>query len=215
MTDRPNQAEKNQGPALPPELIPLIDEFAREQSRYYLDRAQMTYWEKLQDKVSRTRGKINRKLSQFKIQSSQSEESQADLSAYMTDFISDLISQGVSPEDALEQASRELAFDSGSMSANELSEHYAEHFGRYFDLLDYTGLDRGSAFMAEQASVGLYYSGGVLIGLVLGSLTGLFIGLSYFASIFWLAVIIGALSGSVLGVGLAMLLHARALHTRY
>ncbi|MDR0459543.1 MAG: hypothetical protein LBG68_03635, partial [Coriobacteriales bacterium] len=58
---------------------------------------------------------------------------------------------------------------------------------------------------------GLYYSGGVLVGSILGAFIGLLIGLNFFAAPFWVAVIIGFLSGAVFGVGCAMLIHAHAL----
>ncbi|MCL2632639.1 MAG: hypothetical protein FWD45_06110, partial [Coriobacteriia bacterium] len=110
-----------------------ITEFAREQSRYYLDRAQMTYWEKLQDKADRTRNKASLKLNRFKLRSAQSEESQADLTAYMIDFVADLVSQGASEEEAFDRARKELAHDSGSALADDLYELYSQ---QYFDPAD-------------------------------------------------------------------------------
>ena len=190
------------------ELQKRIEQFSREQSHYYLDRAQMTYWEKLQDKVERTRGKVSHKLDRFKLRSNQSMESQADLTTYMTDFVNDLMAQGLSADEAYAQAAQELAYNSGSNRADELSDRYYHEYFSTFEQMEWQDLiPNGSSAIG----FGLYYSGGVLVGSVLGALIGLLIGLNFFVELFWVAVIIGLLSGAIFGVGCAMLIHAHAL----
>ncbi|MDR2957501.1 MAG: hypothetical protein LBU61_04885 [Coriobacteriales bacterium] len=197
--------------ALPPDMQERINQYAREQSRYYLDRAEMTYWEKIQDKADRTRRKLSRKLDRLKLQSVQSAESQVDLSAYITDYINDLVSQGLELEMAFQQAIRELAYDSGSSDALELSEYYAAIFG---NLHGKEWPEDSALYGFVGSGYGLYYSGGVIIGCILGALFGFVTGLIFFSSWFWLTAIIGFFAGAVFGVGCAMLLHARALQKR-
>ena len=181
-----------------------IDGFAREQSRHYLDRAGMTYWEKLGDKVERTRGKAGRKLARLRLRSPQSLDSEADLSAYMGDFIADLMAQGLSEEQAFQQATAELAYDSGSEESDDLADLYRQRFLEAWEQDWDGGLPPGAGY-------GLYYSGCSLVGLVTGAAAGFYTGLVCFSGWLWLAAAVGGLAGAVLGIGCAMLLHARAL----
>ena len=205
-----SQAANNQ--TLSPELIASIEYFAREQSRHHIDRNQMTYWEKLQDKVDRTSNKLSSKINRFKRQSAQRTESQADLKAYMTDYVSDLIAQGLTPADALAKASAELAYENDDPGSDELAEHYALYFG--------TAAYPAHAQMQVAIGAGLTYGGCTIIGAVTGTIAGAIIGLKYpnlFASFssangsFLISLAAGLLCGATLGVGVAMLLHARTL----
>ncbi|MCL2826435.1 MAG: hypothetical protein FWD72_03415, partial [Eggerthellaceae bacterium] len=142
-----------------------IEEFAQEQSRYYLDRTQMTYWEKAQAKADKTKRKAEAKAAKFKVHSTQAQEAQDDLSAYMSDFIEDLLIQGVSEEEAYQRACEELAHDAKTTMADDVYSHYAEKFYDQFNPFAFMG-DSGSqdagAFVG--AASGLYYSGCILVG---------------------------------------------------
>ncbi|MDR2493489.1 MAG: hypothetical protein LBD25_08560 [Coriobacteriales bacterium] len=191
-----------------------IEEFSREQAHHYLDRAELTYWEKLHDKAERTRRKVSRKAARFKSRSDQSIEAQGDRMVYMNDFVEDLMSKGASEAEAFEQARSELVYDSGSERAADVSEQYVE---RYFD---FPGCLDGSAFGGERgnsdrgalyAAIGMYYSGSVLVSCILGAAVGLAVGMAVLDTWFWVGPIVGLVAGAVFGVGVAMLLHARAL----
>ncbi|MCL1799443.1 MAG: hypothetical protein FWG23_06880 [Eggerthellaceae bacterium] len=192
-----------------------IDEFAKEQSRHYLDRAKMTYWEKAQAKVDRTRHKARAKAERFKMRSVQAEEAQKDLSAYMGDFVEDLLSQGIDEDAAYQRARKELAHDSGTPCADDLYGRYAEKYYDHYGQVGAWGLFgiEGPEDMGGPAGMvtGLYYSGCVLVGSVLGAVLGVVVGFLFFPNLFWIGAVVGFLAGAVLGVGAAMLLQARAL----
>jgi len=190
-----------------------IDAFAQEQSRYYLDRTQMTYWEKAQAKVDKTRRKAGAKAAKFKMRSDQAQEAQEDLQTYMNDFIEDLLEQGVSEEEAYERAAKELAHDSKTSMTDDLYEHYAEKFYDQFNAFgDFGGFGSEEGGVGSGAVIGLYYSGGVIVGAIVGALIGIILGFLFFSGLFWVGAIVGFFAGAALGVGFAMLAQARAIN---
>jgi len=199
-----------------------IEDFSREQSRYYLDRAHMTYWEKLQNKAEQTQRKVAKKAERFKFRSQQSEEAQGDLMLYMNDFMEDLIAQGATEEEAFEQARKELACGSGSNAAMSLQDRYAERlydygvygedqpfseFMDYTDALDGNTNSRSAARVRMTVSIGLLFGGFPPIGAVVGVLIG-FLGsggVDGFLTGGWIYTLIGLVAGAVVGVGIAMI----------
>jgi len=201
-----------------------IEDFSREQSRFYLDRAHMTYWEKLQDKAEKTQRKVADKAAQFKFRSQQSEEAQGDLMLYMNDFVEDLLSQGVPEEEAFERARRELACDSGTNAALDLQDLYAEkmlgfepldsHANEAAGFLDDTGAPRSHGKQGAVARtlisgmiIGLLFASFTILGVIIGALIG-FLGsggIPTFLAGGWIATIIGLVVGAVIGIGLALL----------
>jgi len=198
-----------------------VAEFAQEQSRHYLDRTQMTYWEKAQAKVDKTKRKAEAKAAKFKMRSAQAQDAQDDLAGYMTDFIEDLVAQGMAEEEAYARACTEFAHDSKTSAADDLYEHYAEKYYDQFSdqfsenynpvgFMGGWGTEAGNGFMGSAA--GLYYSGCSIVGIILGALIGTVLGFVFFPGLCGVGSIVGFLAGAVGGVGVAMLLHAHALN---
>jgi hypothetical protein len=135
-----------------------INQFAKEQSRHYLDAAQMTYMEKLRYKAGSAKRKAAAKLARFKNNSEQAVEAQNDMILYMSDYMSDLISKGMTEQDAFEKAKEELAASGDS----DVRSDYAERLAQCI-------MNRDPA--ADEA-IGLFYGGFVTAGLVVGALAG-------------------------------------------
>jgi len=74
------------------EIKEKIKQFAKEQSQYYLEEAEMTYLEKLKYKTGQIRSKLMKKLAKLKSRSDLSIEAQNDMILYMSDYMKDLIS---------------------------------------------------------------------------------------------------------------------------
>ncbi|MEK4496014.1 hypothetical protein [Ureibacillus sp. FSL W8-0352] len=81
------------------EMKGKIKQFAKEQSQYYLEEAEMTYLEKLKYKTGQIRSRVTSKLSKLKSQSNMSMEAQNDMILYMKD----LIEEGLSEQEAFER----------------------------------------------------------------------------------------------------------------
>jgi len=210
-----------------------IEDFSREQSRFYLDRAHMTYWEKLQSKAEQTQRKVVQKASQFKFRSQQSEEAQGDLMLYMNDFVEDLIAQGATEDEAFARARRELACDSGTNAALNLQDLYAEKIFGFepFDVFgnEMPGFMGGTDMTHSQGTrgavthtllsgmiIGFLFAGFTILGVIVGALIG-FLGsggIPEFLADGWIATIIGLVVGAVIGVGLALLCSALVVALR-
>lgn len=172
-----------------------ISQFAKEQSDFYLDDAEMTYMEKLRRKSDRTKEKINAKLAKLKNNSAQSREAQDDMILYMSDYMDDLMSQGLSEQEAFEKASEELSFASKTSQSVSLQ----DRFMKYYETQD----------LAVMEAVGLYYGAGVIIGTILGAVAGLLLGATLFTAVsFWIPIVVGAVIGGGLGVGFGMIMNA-------
>ena len=105
-----------------------IDRFAKEQSKYYLEVAEMTYMEKLRSKVNQTKLKVIKKLSKFKNDSDYSIEAQNDMIIYMSDYMNDLISKGMAEQEAFEKAKEDLTVSSDSDYNEKLMEQIQQHY---------------------------------------------------------------------------------------
>ncbi|MCL2338258.1 MAG: hypothetical protein FWC60_12670 [Firmicutes bacterium] len=175
------------------EIQAKINQFAKEQARHYLDAAETTYLEKLRDKTDYAKEKVKQKLSQFKDTSDQAKEAQNDLIIYMSDYMSDLMSQGLTEEEAFAKAKEELS----ASSASDLSSDIEERFHQYFANLD----------PAEYETIGLFYGGFIIIGLVAGALIGYTLsgGRVEFLNGGWINTLVGAAAGLLIGVGLGLL----------
>ena len=174
----------------------IIIEFAKEQSGFYLDKAEMTYMEKLRRKAGQTKQKAGRKLSRFKQKSSHAIEAQNDLILFMSDYINDLISKGLTEQEALEKAKGELTAAGESELNNDLSERYQQ----YFENQD----------PAIYQAVGLFYGGFLFVGLITGALIGYILsgGRQEFQNGGWIDTLIGTGAGALFGIGLGEISHA-------
>ncbi|AST58433.1 putative conserved membrane protein [Thermoanaerobacterium thermosaccharolyticum] len=94
------------------EIREKIKQFAKEQSQYYLEEAEITYLEKIQHKIGQTKNKFANKLSKLKSRSDVSLDVQNDLILYMSDYLKDLMEKGFSEQEAFQLAKEELKFQS-------------------------------------------------------------------------------------------------------
>ena len=174
----------------------IINEFAKEQSGYYLDAAEMTYMEKLRKKAGQNKQKAGRKLSRFRQKSIHSIEAQNDLILFMSDYINDLISKGLTEQEALAKAREELAASGEAEPNIELRERYQQ----YFENQD----------PAIYQAVGLFSGGFLFVGLITGALIGYIIsgGRQEFLSGGWIDTLIGTGAGALFGIGLGEISHA-------
>jgi len=125
-------------------------QFAKEQSQYYLDEAEMTYLERLRRKTGQALNRIAAKLAKFKGRSAMAQEAQNDLILYMSDYMKDLMEKGLSEEEAFERAKEELAYRSESARSADLHERFA----RYYENRD----------PALEEAIGLFYAGFLFFG---------------------------------------------------
>ena len=174
-----------------------INKFAEEQAQNYLENSEMTYFEKLRKKSSRTKSKIGAKLAKFKAHSEKGNEVRDDMALYMNDYIGDLISQGMSEREAFEKAKAEMIAVSES---NEQNGDFHDRFTEYYKQKS------PAAYEAE----GLLFGGFTTIGLVIGGLTGYIAGGGRveFLNGGWIDMLIGIGCGVVLGAGVAMIANA-------
>ncbi|MCL2462547.1 MAG: hypothetical protein FWF44_07770 [Defluviitaleaceae bacterium] len=172
-----------------------MDEFAREQSRRYLDKAEMTYMEKLREKAGGAKRKAAAKLARFKGSSERGKEAYNDMVLYMSDYMNDLIAQGMPEKEAFEQARAEMAVS----DADDRREELREHFNRYY-----------GENSAEYETIGLFYAGFSSLGLFVGALTGYAQsgGRLAFLGGGWIDTIIGAVIGVLIGTALGQVAHA-------
>lgn len=173
-----------------------VNQFAKEQSRYYLDAAEMTYMEKLRRKTDSTKRKINTRLARFKGSSGQAIDAQNDLILYMSDYISDLVAKGVSEQEAYEKAEDELAATGDSDFHSTIQERYRQYYENYDP--------------ASLETAGLLYGGFVTLGMVIGALAAYILGggRQEFLNGGWIDTLIGAGAGILLGAGLGQISHA-------
>ena len=171
----------------------IIKQFAKVQSQYYLDAAEMTYIEKLRRKTGQTKRKIGAKLSRFKGSSNQAIEARNDMVLFMNDYMSDLMSKGFSEQQALEKAKEELSASGDSGLQNDLQ----ERFQKYYDT-------------AAVEATGLLYGGFMSVGIVVGAITGYIIsgGQQEFLNGGWIDTLVGTGAGALLGIGLGEIGHA-------
>ena len=173
-----------------------MNQFAKEQSRYYLDAAQMTYKEKLQAKASKTKSKAARKLARFKGSSDQANEAHSDMLLYMNDYMNDLVANGMSESEALEKAKADLTVSHEQEIANDYNWQYERLY------------EQNAAAYYE--TVGLFYPGFLFIGIAIGGLTGYFLGGGQhgFLQGGWIDTLVGLAAGVLLGLGAALISHA-------
>lgn len=173
-----------------------ISRFADEQSLNYLEQAEMSYQERLKQKLEQTKKKASGKLSRFKNHSDKALEAKNDLTLFMTDYINDLISQGLSEAEALEKAKAELAVSSESEQQNA----FAEKMQQYYENWDPVAAE----------VTGLLYGGFCLLGIVLGALIGFLTsgGRLGFLAGGWIDTLIGTGVGVLLGTCLGLICQA-------
>lgn len=178
------------------EMKGKIRQFAKEQSQYYLEEAEMTYLEKLKYKTGQMRGQVAAKLSKLKKESNMSIEAQNDMMLYMSDYMNDLIEHGISEQEAFERAKEELKFRSETTDSANLQKRFAE----YYENLD----------TAHYEAIGLFYAGFMFFGVSIGALTG-FLGSGgkdMFYSGGWIDTLIGVVVGGIIGIGLGLISNA-------
>lgn len=178
------------------EMKNKIVQFAKEQSRHYLEEAEMTYLEKLRRKTGQAKSKITKKLAKFKNRSETSLEAQNDMILYMSDYMNDLIAEGISEQEAFQRAKEELAFRSETAKSADLQERFAEYYE--------------TRNPADYEAIGLFYAGFMFFGLSIGSLIG-FLGSGgrdMFLSGGWIDTLIGAAVGFIIGMGLGLISNA-------
>ena len=173
-----------------------ISQFAKEQSRHYLNAAEMTHMEKLRKKAGQTKQKFGIKLSRFKGVSSHTLEAQNDMVLFMSDYMEDLILRGLSEQQALEKAKEELAA-SGEFNLNV---GLQERFQQYYENQDPANLE----------AVGLFYGGFLFAGVIIGALIGYIVsgGRQEFLNGGWIDTLVGTGAGALLGIGLGEICHA-------
>ncbi|WP_054950428.1 hypothetical protein [Numidum massiliense] len=179
-----------------PKIKEKMNQFAKEQSRHYLEEAEMTYLEKLRRKTGQAKNKFMAKLAKFKSRSETSLEAQNDMVLYMSDYMNDLIAEGLSEQEAFARAQEELTFRSESAKSADLQERFAEYY-KNRDPADYE-------------AIGLFYAGFMFFGLSTGALIG-FLGSGgreMFLAGGWIDTLIGAIVGVTTGMGLGLISNA-------
>jgi len=178
------------------ETIRKIEQFAREQSQYYLEDAEMTYMEKLRRKSGQARAKIGRKMARLKNRSEQADEAECDMILYMSDYIEDLAAKGMSEREAFDKASVELAASSESSGQADLR----RKFKRYC----------ANNSPADDEVAGLLYGGFAIISMAVGALVGFLSGggRTAFLRGGWIDTLTGLGAGVILGAGLGLLANA-------
>jgi hypothetical protein len=104
-----------------------IEQFAKEQSQYYLQEAEMTYMEKLRQEIGRGKKKVRSALGKLRSRSEASLEAENDMVLYMSDYMNDLIAEGLSEQEAFERAKDELKFRSETEKSADLQERFARY----------------------------------------------------------------------------------------
>ena len=173
-----------------------INQFAKEQSRHYLNAAEMTHIEKLRRKAGQTKKSIGIKLSKFKGVSGQAVEAQNDMVLFMCDYIEDLMTTGLSEEQAFEKAKEALS----SSEDSDLNTDLQERFRQYYE----------NQNPADFEAVGLFYGGFLFVGSIAGALIGYIVsgGRQTFLHGGWIDTLIGIGAGALLGIGIGVIFHA-------
>ena len=178
------------------EIKEKIKQFAKEQSKYYLEEAEMTYLEKLKYKTGQIRSKLMKKLAKLKSRSDLSIEAQNDMILYMSDYMKDLMEQGLSEQEAFERAKEEFRFRSNTAKSADLQERFAEYYK--------------NRNPADYEAIGLFYAGFLFFGLAIGTLIGFLDsgGRDMFLYGGWIDTLIGLVFGGVIGLGSGLISHA-------
>ncbi len=173
-----------------------IKQFAKEQSQYYLEEAEMTYLEKLQHQIGQTKRKVTNKLSKLKTRSNVSIDVQNDLILYMSDYMNDLMENGVSEQEAFERAKEELKFQSETTRSSDLKDKFVEYYENFNP--------------ADHEAIGLFYAGFMFFGISVGGLIGFIAsgGRDLFLSGGWIDTLIGTAVGGIIGIGLGLISNA-------
>ena len=181
------------------EIMEKMKQFAEEQSRYYLEEAEMTYLEKLRHKTGQMKSKFMKKMAKLKSRSDISIEAQNDMILYMSDYMKDLIENGLSEQEAFERAKEELRFRSETAMSDDLQKRFTEYYE--------------NCNPADYEVIGLFYAGFLFFGLSIGALIG-FAGSSgreMFLGGGWLDTLIGAVIGAMIGIGFGLITNAIVL----
>ncbi len=165
-----------------------VKRFARMQSQYYLEDAEMTYLEKMRKKQGQVKKRIIEQLAKFKSQSNTAIEAENDMISYMNDYIADLMADGLTEEEAFAKAKEELVFRGDTDKSHDLKVRFMEYY-RNKDL-------------ADREAINLLYSGFIFLGLVGGALGGFLHGKG------WVNIAIGSGIGLFIGLGLGFIVHA-------
>ncbi|AIM17198.1 hypothetical protein HW35_13875 [Bacillus sp. X1(2014)] len=178
------------------EMKDKIKQFAKEQSQYYLEEAEMTYLEKLQHQIGQTKRKVTNKLSKLKTRSNVSIDVQNDLILYMSDYMNDLMEKGVSEQEAFERAKEELKFQSETSRSSDLKDKFVEYYENFNP--------------ADHEAIGLFYAGFMFFGISVGGLIGFIAsgGRDLFLSGGWIDTLIGTAVGGIIGIGLGLISNA-------
>jgi len=178
------------------EIMEEIKRFAKEQSQYYLDEAEMTYLEKLRLKTGQIKNSFTAKLAKLKSRSDLSIEAQSDMILYICDYMKDLMEQGLSEQEAFERAKEEFRFRSNTAKSADLQERFAEYYK--------------NRNPADYEAIGLFYAGFLFFGLAIGTLIGFLDsgGRDMFLYGGWIDTLIGLVFGGVIGLGLGFISHA-------
>ncbi|NLT95836.1 MAG: hypothetical protein GXW85_09970 [Clostridia bacterium] len=177
------------------EIREKIKQFAREQSRHYLEEAEMTYLEKLKYKTGQLSSKVTANLAKLKSRSNLSIEAQNDLILYISDYMKELMEEGLSEEEAFERAKEEFKFRSETIESADLQKRFAQ----YYENLD----------PARYEAIGLFYAGFMFFGVSIGALIG-FLGSGgkeMFNAGGWIDTLIGVLAGGIIGIGFGLISH--------
>jgi len=178
------------------EIMEEIKRFAKEQSQYYLDEAEMTYLEKLRLKTGQIKNSFTAKLAKLKSRSDLSIEAQSDMILYICDYMKDLMEQGLSEQEAFERAKEEFRFRSNTAKSADLQERFAEYYK--------------NRNPADYEAIGLFYAGFLFFGLAIGTLIGFLDsgGRDMFLYGGWIDTLIGLVFGGVIGLGSGLISHA-------
>ncbi|MFH7817758.1 hypothetical protein [Neobacillus thermocopriae] len=178
------------------EMKERIKQFAKEQSQYYLEEAEMTYLEKLQHQIGQTKRKVTNKLSKLKTRSNVSIDVQNDLILYMSDYMNDLMENGISEQEAFERAKEELKFQSETTRSSDLKDKFVEYYENFNP--------------ADHEAIGLFYAGFMFFGISVGGLIGFIAsgGRELFLSGGWIDTLIGTAVGGIIGIGLGLISNA-------
>ncbi|MED3624633.1 hypothetical protein P4482_16335 [Neobacillus thermocopriae] len=173
-----------------------IKQFAKEQSQYYLEEAEMTYLEKLQHQIGQTKRKVTNKLSKLKTRSNVSIDVQNDLILYMSDYMNDLMENGISEQEAFERAKEELKFQSETTRSSDLKDKFVEYYENFNP--------------ADHEAIGLFYAGFMFFGISISGLIGFIAsgGRELFLSGGWIDTLIGTAVGGIIGIGLGLISNA-------
>ena len=175
-----------------------IEKFAKEQSAYYLESAEMSILDRLKYKSRSVRSKTEEKIKKITGDTSVKKEASDDMYLFMSDYISDLTEKGMDESEAFEKAKSELAFSAAPSQTERLQKKYED----YYENID----------PAYAEAVGLYYGAGVIIGAACGFIAGIAAGPLIYKNIsFAAAAAAGTLFGVMLGIGFGMLKNASLL----